>query len=331
MVTAIIVTFAVVGGWHLLRNNITVNVLSGKRKRNPIKITNSVWAPNAYIYIAEEKGFFADEGVDVELFIADDYHSIIQMYKNKEVDGGFFVLMDNLKLLDDGIESKIIMPTEYTFGADAIVGKLEFTTVHDLRGRTIGIDSINSFSHFIVLQILEKHGLGEGDVFFANVPAEQVPNAIRDGKIDAGHTFEPGISEAKQSGYIVIAGSEEIPGVIIGGLNFHKQTVDERSDDIQKIVNAWVRAKAFAKNNDEEAMGIMSRAFGLTREEFTPYFDGLKILNIAESKALFKKSSQYSIYNSLLTASNFLVERGQLSHMPNLDDMIKPQFIENAK
>lgn len=318
----------------ILISLIIVTLLSGcaeeKSSKAPIKIGTQLWAPYSYIHIADVKGYFREEGVNVELSKA-EYTDTIMLYKEKKLDGAFFVFMDNFALLEEGIESNIVVPTEYTFGADSLVGKPEFKAVEDLMGRKIGIDGINTFSHFLVLKILENDGLYEGDVFFKNVPAEMVPQVLDDGLIDAGHTFEPGLSEAIAGGYVIIGGTEELSGLIIGGLNFHKKIVEERPGDIQKIVNAWFKAKEFARTNEEEATKIMADAHGLSVDEFKTYFNGLKVFDLEESKDLFDKSKTPSIYDSLLVSSEFLSERGQISQKPNIDELISPQFVNNIK
>ena len=64
------------------------------------------------------------------------------------------------------------------------------TNLADVKGKRIGVDVINTFSHFFVLKSLEKVGLGEGDVQFVNVPVQNVTSALQKGQIFAGHTLE---------------------------------------------------------------------------------------------------------------------------------------------
>ena len=72
------------------------------------------------------------------------------------------------------------------------------TGIKDLKGKTIGVERINSFSHLFVLTALEKAGLRESDFFIKNIGAQYVADAIGRGEIDAGHTYGPGKSEAKE-------------------------------------------------------------------------------------------------------------------------------------
>ena len=66
-----------------------------------------------------------------------------------------------------GSIQKMIYNIDSSQSGDAIVSKLKNLT--DLKGKRIGVEGINTFSHLVVLKALEKAGLGEGDVQFVNV------------------------------------------------------------------------------------------------------------------------------------------------------------------
>ena len=64
-------------------------------------------------------------------------------------------------------------------------------TVEDLKGKKIGVEGLNTYSHIFVLQTLAKAGLYEKDVQFANIATRKMVTALDAKQIDAGHTFGP--------------------------------------------------------------------------------------------------------------------------------------------
>ena len=76
----------------------------------------------------------------------------------------------------------------------------------------------------------------------------------------------------------------------------------------------------------------MADANNLPVEEFELYFEGLKDFDLEDNKNSFKKSdSPESVYKSAEIISEFLLNRGQLSKIPDFDEIIEPKFVNNIK
>ena len=82
---------------------------------------------------------------------------------------------------------------DYSETGDVIIGSIN--SIEELKGKTIGVEGINTFSHIFALRTIESYGMSEGDVFFEIVLAQDVVKKIEDGTIQAGHTWEPTKSE----------------------------------------------------------------------------------------------------------------------------------------
>ena len=58
-----------------------------------------------------------------------------------------------------------------------------------------------------MLKALEKVGLTEGDVEFAIVPVQNVTQELEEGRIDAGHIYQPYTTNALKKGYQILFGN----------------------------------------------------------------------------------------------------------------------------
>jgi NitT/TauT family transport system substrate-binding protein len=76
-----------------------------------------------------------------------------------------------------------------------------------------------------VLKALEKVGLGEGDVEFATVPVQNVTQELEEGRIDAGHIYQPYSTEALKKGYHILFAAGSIPGTITDVLVFRSDVI----------------------------------------------------------------------------------------------------------
>jgi NitT/TauT family transport system substrate-binding protein len=195
----------------------------------------TLWPPNFLAYIAQEKGIFEKNGVNVQLLFDKDYFNAVEQYDNDEADGITPVFSDAMIQDSNGVDTKVVYNIDSSQSGDAIVSKLKNLT--DLRGKKIGVEGINTFSHLFVLKALEKAGLGEGDVQFVNVAGPNTSAALDSGEIDAGHTYSPFLEEATTKGYHTLITAKENPGIIVSILAFHAGVVDQRPLDIRNILN----------------------------------------------------------------------------------------------
>ena len=298
------------------------------KEKTPIKIAINSWAGHAHAFIAKEKGIFRKNNVNVELVLKKDITESTQLYKDNEVYGIFNVFTDIIMMNAQGIHAKVVYVADYSDTGDVIIGKPKFRFLANLKGRKVSFEGINTFSHIFVLKALEKAGLKESEVQFEIIPAMDVLNSLEKGRIDAGHTWEPITSQALQKGYKILAKAGDIPGIITDVLAFNAKVVKERPDDIQEIVKSILEARDFIYSNRDEALEIMSRAEGMSKEEMGKGIDGVRQLDLKENiKEMQKSEKMVSLYGSGKMIIDFFLSRGQLSQLPDFDEIIEPKFV----
>ena len=308
-------------------------VSAGVEEKKPIKIGISVWQGYAHAFIAQEKGFFGKNNVSVELVFKKGVAESIELYKSGEVDGVFNVFADMILINSKGIPTKVVYVPSYSESGDVIIGKPEFNSIADLKGKTVSFQGVNTFSNLFVLKALEKAEIKESDVQFHDVPGMDVFNEMEAGKIDGGHTWEPITSQSLNKGYKILCKASDTPGVITDVLAFNAKVIEERPDDIQHIVKSLLEAKDFINSNKDEAIDIMAKAEGLDRAEIAR---GLKsdvhMLDLNENIEAMKQSENIaSLYASLEVITDFYVKRGLISEAQVTEGIIEPKFIEGIK
>ncbi len=196
----------------------------------PVRLALVVWAPNFLAYIAEEKGYFEKNNVAVNLTFIQNYGEALRDYSNGDYDGMLLVYADSLIQNAEGINTKVVYNLDTSTIGDVIVGN--GNNLSEAKGKKIGVDGINSYSHLFVLKSLEKVGLNEGDVEFVTMPAHNISDALKEGKIFAGYTYVPYISDLVKNGYKILSTALDIPGVITDVVSFHSDIVEQRPQDI---------------------------------------------------------------------------------------------------
>ena len=299
-----------------------------EQEKRPIKIGINIWPGYAHAFIAQEKGFFTKNGVAVDLILKKETLGAKELYKNGEVDGFFTLLPDAVMLDSEGIDTKLVYVADYSETGDVIIGKPGLNSLADLKNKRISCEGINTFSQAFVLKALEKAGLKEYEVQFADIPAHEVLNALENGAIEAGHTWEPTKSAALNKGYKILATAKDVPGVIIDCLAFSGKAVEERPEDIKRIIKSLLEARDFIYSNKDEALEIMARGEKMKKAEMESGLQGVYQPDLKENIEVMKKSGdQKSLYAAGENIAEFFLHRGQLSDMPDLSEIIEPKFI----
>ena len=291
----------------------------------PIKLGVKVWAPDFFSYLAQEKGFFEKNKVNVELTIVQDYQQILKNYSNGDFDGMIPVYSDLIYQNSQGIDSRVVYAVDLSNTGDVIIGNLNNSitnsTLADVKGKIISVEGINSFSHLFVLKALEKVGLGEGDVGIATVPAQNVTQELEKGTIVAGHIYQPYTTEALKKGYKILFAAGTIPGVITDVLAFRSDIIEQRPQEIQGIIKSIIEAQTYYENNKEESLKIMANRSGIGEQEIKNGLESVTLPSLKENVFDLmdsKSNNPTSLYTSGKYISEFFLNRGQMDGYPEL-------------
>jgi NitT/TauT family transport system substrate-binding protein len=303
-------------------------VIAQTVNEKPIILALVVWAPNFLAYIAEEKGYFDKNNVAVNLTLIQKYGDALRDYSNGDYDGMLLVYADSLIQNSEGINTKVVYNLDISTNGDVIVDN--GNNLSEAKGKKIGVEGINTFSHLFVLKSLEKIDLDEGDVEFVNIPAHNISEALKDGKIFAGHTYVPYISDLVKNGFNILSTGADVPGLIASVLSFHSNIVEQRPQDVQNVIKSLIEAEEDYDKNKGQDIEIMSLKSGLSKELIIEGMEGAKLLdlNLNAQVSMNNESNEIiSLYNIGNDFSKFFVERGVISEYPNLEEIVEPKFV----
>jgi len=297
----------------------------------PFTLTQHLWPGYYHSYIAKEQGFFAEEGVNVEINLIEDVDASLQPFVNGEADAAFGLQSDAYLLASQGIPLKIVYIADFSNGGDVVISRPGIRTVADLRGKTIGVDKLNSFNHIFLAELLILHGLNEEDVNIVPVVASDVPAALREGRIDAGQTWEPYKSQALAAGNRLLATTADAPGIVTDVLMVKTDVIKKRKDEVRGVVSALFKALEFRATNENLSYAIMSEATGVPPGALRDTIQGGNIFpNLEENKQAFVSSEQpTSLYKSGKFISDFFMKHKVIDTPIDLKAVHDPQFVNN--
>ncbi|MBI5963490.1 MAG: ABC transporter substrate-binding protein [Chloroflexi bacterium] len=296
-------------------------------QKEPIRIAISTWAGVEPLELAAQLGYFEKHGIDVKLMRFSVYSDSIEALIDGKVDGGMHTLDDAVRYFSRGKDVRVVLLTDYSFGSDGLVARPGIESLADLRWAKIGVES-ETVGYLSLLKILEIGELSTSEVTIVSIPTWEIQQAMLDGKIDAGVTWEPYLtSTAKETGGRILITSREYPETIITTLTFDAAIVEQRPEDVQKIVAAYFDAVEYIKENPKDAYRRMGQAEGISTAEFESQVAGIKYLDLAANADLFGQQGEGRIYDHANTIAQFLFDQSVTTSIPDIDQLLLPLFI----
>lgn len=287
-------------------------------------IATQPWIGYGPWYIAQEKGFFANRGLKVNLveFTTDqDLNSGLAAGK---FDGANIATHTSIILREAGVDVKAVLLMDASFQADAMIAGEGLNTVADLKGKKVAFEE-GTTSDILLTYALEQNGMTKADITPVPMPAADAGAAAIAGQVDAAVTYEPYISAAlsQGKGYRIIYSAAEKPGLISDVFVFPAKVLAEKPEAVKAMLLAWQDAYDFLQANPDEGQKIIAAAVGSDLEEFKTAWQGVKLYDLTENKSLLGGQVQET-YQQI---GEVLVASGGAKSVPDPQDVFNASFL----
>ena len=288
----------------------------------PLRIALIRWPPFEFLHLAQEKGFFAEEGVEVRLIEFVAVNDTQRAFEHDKIDGGTFSLFQVLQNRDQ-LNRKMQVPLviDFSDGADLVLARPEIADMRGLRGKRIGV-TLSPLDMFFLTRALEVNDMTLQDVSPVYVRIDDTAEALRSGKVDAVTSYPPNSTEIENAGIAhTIFSSSRIPGEIVDVLALDEEICRDRPDDVAGLIRAFYRAVRYAQEHPEEAWRIMSERERVTPEEFQrALHSGITLVPLADQQRFLGEKSGLS--GVVARVSQLLKEQGLLSSVRTEHDLL---------
>ena len=161
--------------------------------------------------------------------------------------------------------------------ATAIIALPEFKSVQDLRGKTIGINSLGGGLEGQVRLMLKHFGLdAEKDVkLLATGGIESRLTAMKQGFTVATLGSPPIEFLAKKLGFVVLVRADELFSYPSSGLIVNAKKIKERPDEIKRMIKAGIKTNRYISQNREGTVQAMIEWMRIDREMAAATYDGI--------------------------------------------------------
>lgn len=231
-------------------------------KKTTLGVTTTVGATSLPFVIAESRGFFKAEGVDLAVVTMQN-QVVVQGVLSREVDyGGTFSNFVGAALA--GLPIRIVMALME--GSDhVLVAAPTIKRVEDLKGKTVGISSFGSTPHSEALLILRKYGLNpEREVTFLQIGGSASRYAaLASGSIQAAMLEPPFNTMGRQRGFNELVSFNDVMKIPLAGLAVHTDTIRDRPGEIVAVIKAVLKAVDFIRTERSSVLAHMEQHWGI--------------------------------------------------------------------
>lgn len=249
----------------------------------PLRIGINAWPGYEFLYLAQEKGFYRDAGVDVRLVEFNSLADARRAYERGQIDGLGATVIEVMQAREQpGRDLQVVAVIDYSDGADVVLARPEFTAPATLRGARIGVE-LGSLGVYVLVRALEHQQLSLADIKMVSLDPSAMEHAFVSGELDAVVTYPPfSLSLLKDGKAKPIFTSALIPGEVVDVIAIDESVALTRTDQVTRLLGAFQRAAAFTTTDAAEAHRIMAAREGISQAEFAAILsDGIRLVGVA--------------------------------------------------
>jgi NitT/TauT family transport system substrate-binding protein len=303
----------------------------GSAAAETVRIAHSTWVGYGPLYVARDKGFFKNHGIDVELIVMEDPKDRFPAMLADKIDMIASTVDTGILYLKKPDQFKYVVAIDDSDGGDGIVALKDVTSIGDLKGKSVAV-SEGSVSEFYLNVLLGKAGLKESDLKTVNMAAPEAGAAFVAKKVDAAVTWEPWLSRGKQTDFgHLLVDSSTTPGLITDVVTAKTEYVDKHPKETKAVVDAWNEAVAYVRAHPDESNEIMAKGVGGWLKDpkvFGETLSGIKFYGAEDNKTFFgTKEKPGPLKNTVQEAIDVWSSHGKLQVKVTPDDIIDYKFV----
>ena len=320
---------AVLGALLLILGSSTASAIETTK----LTCAFTFWPGQGVYFLAEELGYFKDEGIEVELIHEDD----IQI-QTAAMEAGH--LNCNSRTIGEyqsrprtkETKGVVIAAMDISLGGDGVIVSGDIKDVCDLKGKTFAMEPTLPANLLLQIELKKKCGLTLADLDILHIATADGLAVFEDTKVSAVESYEPLLSQilasTSRSGAYKLVDSSDHPTLIVDVWFLHQELFEKNPELVRSMLRANYRAIDYYFANPGKAHEIMAPHYKLTTEEMAEAFEGLRFTTYEESLEMFGTPTSPGWFNETFdTVMQLNVEQGVADGLLDYDDQVNASLL----
>jgi NitT/TauT family transport system substrate-binding protein len=290
----------------------------------------TTWIGNSALYIAQEKKFFREAGLDLTVRTYGTVAEGFPAFSAGQLQGVLPVTSEAVSLAAKGVDCRIVMVADTSAGADVILARNSITDIADFKGKRVAVQK-GGVGHFFLLQVLAEAGLSEKDVTIVDVIPDAAASAYQAGDIEIAYSYSPLVEKvnAVQKDGRIIYDSSKMPTAIADSYAFSTQFIQTHPQAVQAFVNSVFKGLDLLRTNPDEALPIVAERLKVKPEELATQLKGLRLPDLQTNiDMLSNPQSELYLPKPMNAMAKFLQGQKQIKTAPDMAKYVDPQFVK---
>lgn len=227
----------------------------------PYRVGFNAWIGSIAFFVAQEKGFFKNEGLDVQAKSFSAPGDGLTPLLAGSLDAVLSTADSVITVLDKAPgQLKVVYLTDTSSGADAVLARKDIASVKGMKGKKVAA-TLGQCNQLLLEKALEKAGLSDKDIELVNMNPDDAGAAFAAGKVDVAVTWEPWITKVsgEKKGHVIFS-SKETPNLILDVLAISAKTAKAKSAETRAFLKALNRGYDYVQKHTDDAAALAAKA-----------------------------------------------------------------------
>ena len=222
--------------------------------------------------VASKRGFFKDEGLDVEV-IRMNANVSIPALSSGDIDYTM-VFASVIRGALRGLPMKVVA-SFMDSSTHMLIARPEYKSVKDLKGKTLGVSTFGATADVAARMMIRYSGVDpEREIkIIALGPDRARFAALKEGIVDVIVISPPADSEAKKLGFNVLARAYELFSFPFTGIGSTTKKIREKPEEVKRMIKAGIRANRYVRQNRDGAIQVLMEWGKTDREAATNTYE----------------------------------------------------------
>ncbi|MEW6439866.1 MAG: ABC transporter substrate-binding protein [bacterium] len=225
------------------------------------KVGTVPWVGFAPAHVAEAKGFWKSQGLDVKVFNFPSVQAAHTAFEQKRIDIDFDMMGTAVSLYQRGLPVVIIAESDWSHGGDKVILRKGVEPAA-LKGKPAGVYLNQAAVTYFLNSYLKQHGLSLADLKVVEMETAPLAKNFIEGRFNLIVSYDPDALRAEKEGNgVVAATSADYEGVIPEGMMVLQDVLkDIPREDLTRYFKGWVEAVKWCHDpaNWKEYMQILN-------------------------------------------------------------------------
>jgi NitT/TauT family transport system substrate-binding protein len=256
----VVVALVVAGAWFLGSSG-----LGSQETPESITLGNMLYEYSGLVFIADDRGFFAANGLNVTLR---DYVSTVASITGLENNETDITLVPEYSIVTEAFkkENITVIGNSDKYESVFLISRKDrgIENVSDLKGRKIG-GSKGTIGEFYLGRFLELNGMRIEDVTFTDMPTTQYVETITNGSVDAVIVVYKYLDQSREqlgSNLVAWPIQSSQKGYVV--LTCRNDWASSHPETIIKVLKSVKQAEDYAITHPAEARAIIQKRMNYT-------------------------------------------------------------------